>query len=651
MDYGNLHLGAVESSREYGLRLRIGEIINSTADQREEWLNALELHVQAISTEDNRQHARARIDGTQVAAWRDCLEFLSVNLTGLGNYDQQFEFVFEYSLPGTVHERPDILLLTDDAVVSFEFKMKASPQVDDDKDDVTQAIRYKEWLENHHDVTKRKELRVETYLVCTARNAAQGFMRGVPILTAANFQDAVSKLIKGRSPCSFTEEWLSSRKTEMPGMLQALGELYREHRLPYLSDVNEECVNSIRRCIREVARKEHRKVLIIIDGAPGSGKTAVGQSVVYKENEGGNANAVYLSGNGPLVEVIGYQINKASGSKHMAENAVQGMKEFKDYCFPSNSKPGRIPEQSILVFDEAQRAWDADKLNRGGITEPDGLLGVGDRIYDERGYAVIVALFGDGQAIYSGEETGLPLWEEALRRHKGWQCAASQISAENMPEIALAHAHDWCHLNDSLRSDFIDCHAWVESAIAKNSVDNMAARDELAKLNRTSMRITITRSAEAAKRQARIAAAGHPGWTYGIIISNHANQKCIQTAFPGWDIGFKGDNVVANGGYGQWFSGGCRDFNKACTVFGCQGLELDCPIVLFGGEFVRVNGAWETRLSERERGKYQNPDVIVENNIRVMLTRARKEMVLLVPDVPMLDETYQYFVDMGMETI
>ncbi len=53
---------------------------------------------------------------------------------------------------------------------------------------------------------------------------------------------------------------------------------------------------------------------------PGAGKTAVGQSVVYEENKGGKANAVYLS----LVEVLQYKINKAGNNEHMGENAIQG---------------------------------------------------------------------------------------------------------------------------------------------------------------------------------------------------------------------------------------------------------------------------------------------------------------------------------------
>ena len=82
----------------------------------------------------------------------------------------------------------------------------------------------------------------------------------------------------------------------------------REGRIPYISDVNKNCLSKVLGYIDD-ARKNQKKLLILINGVPGAGKTAVGQSIVYEENKNGEANAVYLSGNGPLVEVLQYQIN------------------------------------------------------------------------------------------------------------------------------------------------------------------------------------------------------------------------------------------------------------------------------------------------------------------------------------------------------
>ena len=55
--------------------------------------------------------------------------------------------------------------------------------------------------------------------------------------------------------------------------------------------------------------------------------------------------------------------------------------------------------------------------------------------------------------------------------------------------------------------------------------------------------------------------------------------------------------------------------------------------------------------SDVRKGNYEDPDTIVENNFRVLLTRARKELILLIPRDSVLDETYQYFIDMGMDEL
>ena len=82
---------------------------------------------------------------------------------------------------------------------------------------------------------------------------------------------------------------------------------------------------------------------------------------------------------------------------NMGENAIQGMKEFKTTYF---YKDTNVPEQSILIFDESQRAWDAEKLGRG-FTEPEGLFRVGERIYENRDYAVLIGLYGNDQVTIS----------------------------------------------------------------------------------------------------------------------------------------------------------------------------------------------------------------------------------------------------------
>ena len=643
----------IEPSKDYALKIKIKDIIAADKAQLDSWEKELRDYVNEIMGEDNASHDGDPVSKSQESVWINCFNFIASTLNGLDAEKQDFELIFEYSLPGTVHERPDILLVTDKKAISLEFKKKCAPQVDDNKDDVAQAIRYKEWLENHHKVTREKALEVKSYLVCTHKAAVSGSLRGIQILTKSDFLDAIDSELEGQLACSFINAWLSSIKTEMPDMLQAIEIMYRDGKIPYISDVNEKCLKKVLAYIED-AKKNHKKILILINGVPGAGKTAVGQSVVFEENQGGEANAVYLSGNGPLVEVLQYQINQVGHSEYMGENAIQGMKDFKSGYFSSPTRQNtKVPEQSILIFDEAQRAWDEEKLKRG-YSEPEGLFDVGERIYNERNYAVLIGLYGNGQVIYDGEETGLSLWRDALLRHRDWCVIASDGLSSELPGLGSRLIED----NDvflpiSLRADFIDCSKWVEQVINRNGSTPQGAKDELAELQKTSMRICVTRDMSKVHTRAREMDVDHPEWKYGMLISNFAEQSVVRRALPGWNIGWNGANVVTKGEYGPWFAGNCKLLSKACTVYGNQGLELDCPIVLFGGGYIRSRGQWVARgyPYDRQKNKFQDPETIVENNFRVLLTRARKEMILLIPEDPVLDETYQYFIEMGMDEL
>ena len=185
------------------------------------------------------------------------------------------------------------------------------------------------------------------------------------------------------------------------------------------------------------------------------------------------------------------------------------------------------------------------------------------------------------------------------------------------------------------------------------------AKKELEELQKTSMRICVTRDFDKIQERAKAIDEDHPEWKYGMLVSNFAEQDIIRKAMAGWTI--KGTkyhpaaNMVQNGQYGSWFAEKCCELEQACSVYGNQGLELDCPIVVFGGGYVRQNGKWLARGSRYDYDvrsqNYEDTDTIVENNFRVLLTRARKEMILLIPRDAIMDETYQYFVNMGMDEL
>ena len=177
-----------------------------------------------------------------------------------------------------------------------------------------------------------------------------------------------------------------------------------------------------------------------ITGVPGSGKTLAGLNVASNRSitESGD-HAVFLSGNGPLVKVLQealardkVRIEELAGKKMRIGEArtqtktfIQNIHHFRDEFIGTEN----APNERVVIFDEAQRAWDKHKTSRfmadrKGIdnfdhSEPDFLISVMDRIDD---WAVIVCLVGGGQEINTGE-AGLSEWFDVLKNYyPDWSC-------------------------------------------------------------------------------------------------------------------------------------------------------------------------------------------------------------------------------------
>ena len=80
-------------------------------------------------------------------------------------------------------------------------------------------------------------------------------------------------------------------------------------------------------------------------------------------------------------------------------------------------KSDKPPVEKVVVFDEAQRAWNADqnqKKNGLDVSEAETMLSIMDRHQD---WAVLIALVGGEQEIHNGE-AGLAEWGQNYPRRK-----------------------------------------------------------------------------------------------------------------------------------------------------------------------------------------------------------------------------------------
>jgi hypothetical protein len=302
------------------------------------------------------------------------------------------------------------------------------------------------------------------------------------------------------------------------------------------------------------------------------------------------------------------------------------------------------------------------KNGRPGFTqsEPDFLISCLDRHED---WAVVVCLVGGGQEINTGE-AGISEWLEAIQRsYPSWHVhLSSKLSDSEYAAANAMHAlstrskvsfNDDLHLSVSMRS----FRAEHVSAFVKKVLD--LESEEAAAIYRQFARrfpIVVTRSVPAARAWLRRQARGNE--RYGIVVSSQA-QRLKPHAI---DIRSPIDPV-------HWFLDDKDDVRSSyyledvATEFHVQGLELDWACVVWDADFRHQDGDWQHHSFVGKRWQHihkADRKAYLKNAYRVLLTRARQGMVIVVPEGSDIDPTrnqtyydgtYAYLRSIGLEEI
>jgi DUF2075 family protein len=387
--------------------------------------------------------------------------------------------------------------------------------------------------------------------------------------------------------------------------------------------------------LREIVRNSENnseRSLAFVSGVPGAGKTLVGLQFVYEESNQ-DSQAIFLSGNGPLVEVL----RDALKSKAFVSDLHAFIKSY--------GTTSKIPKQHIIVFDEAQRAWDASNmmLKKGvGYSEPELLVAIGERIPN---WTSLVGLIGHGQEIHTGEEGGIPGWFDAIESEHAisdWKVYTPPRFTKNFPNREVMECKE-LDLNHSLRSKQAEyLHDWVQFLLT----------GQLSEASRISQKIWIqnfpifiTRDLSEAKNYVTDRFNGEMSKRYGIIASSK------DRVLPKYGIknGFHETKQVKNA---KWYNsnlgepGSCCNMEEVVTEFGCQGLELDMAIVAWGNDFLWDGSSWQMRKM-RTRIPQQDPHQLRLNSYRVLLTRSREGVVIFIPPAVEFDQTEHAFLAAG----
>lgn len=602
----------------------------------------------------------------QVRAWDDSVPRLQSEVEEVRELREdagRYTAILEYELP-LESRRADAIFLLRDAVVVIELKGKSRPS----DADIDQAHAYARDLRCYHAECEHRQ--VHPLLVPTGARGDLGTRRGVRIC-GPDALDAVVGEFDATGPGAILDprRFLSGEAYRpLPTLVAAARELFERgtlRRIKRAAAATDDAVAAISAIVHEAACSKTRR-LVLLTGVPGAGKTLVGLRLVHAHfiddlavpRAGGKptAPAVFLSGNGPLVEVLQYELRSAGGG---GRAFVRGVKDYVRY---HSTASRRIPSEHVLVYDEAQRAYDQamvamkhPDMAHDAKSEPELFVEFAERIPD---WCVVVGLIGSGQEIHTGEEGGIPQWATAIAaspRSAEWVVHGPPALVEGFGGVSY-RSDQALSLDVSLRSHLsFRVHEFVAGLVAAEPVAMDALAGLARQLERDGHDLRVTRELETARTYLRDRYAENPDARFGIVASSR-DRDLYRFGIPN---DFQATRRMRNG---PWYGddeaapGGrsCRHLRECVTEFGAQGLELDAVLLAWGTDFRRKDGRWNTeRARSYQRGGPQvaNPWQLRANSYRVLLTRARDATVVYVPPLPELDETARFLLDAGFRPL
>jgi hypothetical protein len=620
----------------------------------------------------------------QVVAWENSIPSMQQEVGRVLDSDPQskeFSALLEYLMP-MESRRSDAIFLLNDRVLVLEYK--DYPRLD--WADIDQARYYLSTLKSYH--RECHDRKVDAVLVLMGGKMAMLDHSGVHVCGPQEVHKLVARLCSESAgqPIDLERFTAPDAYLPAPALLKGIREIIKEGRLVRVHRSvakTDEALSVVER-VAERSASLKRRSIVLLSGAPGTGKTLVGIRAAVSDKIGtlalpraGQPNsqaAIFLTGNAPLVSVLKHEFKKHQVD---AKALVRNVREYVDYY----SNPKRIPPQHFMVFDEAQRAWDAQKVRESqekkakkdakkgkmakttedssARSEPEMFVWFSERVPE---WCTVLGLIGGGQEIHSGEEGGVKQWADAIKASPdsgSWDIYGPMAYAHLFDEAGLGSQYKVegaLFLDRSIRfSGAVHLHEWVSGLVDEGLPDDRL-KELAANCKESGVVMRVTRDLEVAKRYLWGRFIKDAEARFGLMISSR--DKCLGAY-----------GVPQIGKYlpiGEWYvedeinPNSCRRLREAITQFEAQGLELDAALVCWGNDFAWTDSKsqgtenhWDISMGKKwkKNSIIRDPLSLRRNTYRVLLTRGRQGSVIFVPPQADLDETYTKLVAAGCETL
>ncbi len=478
------------------------------------------------------------------------------------------------------------------------------------------------------------------------------------------------------------DDWINSLYMPTPTIIEAAQALYLGHNVEDISrnDASAKNLNQTSKAINKIidySKTHNRKSICFITGVPGAGKTLAGLNIaVERQKIAEDEHAVFLSGNGPLVDVLQEalarddakrnHISRKEASRKVKE-FIQIIHHFRDDAISVDTPP----VEKVAIFDEAQRAWDEQNLTDFmkkkkhiedfNMSEPEFLISILNRHND---WATIICLIGGGQEINKGESAGIYGWFDSLRNnYPNWDIYVS----DKITDDEYSKGHNFAEMTKNMNVNIIeDLHLAVSlRSFRSENVSNFVkalldvdidTAKRLYEQFNNDYPVFVTRNLHKAKLWVRSQAKGSQ--RYGLTASSGAKR------LRKYGIWVQNKIEATN-----WFLNGKNDvrssfhLEETATEFDIQGLELDWTIVCWDADLRFENGDFKHLKfvgTKWQNIKSADNILYLKNAYRVLLTRARQGFVIFVPTGDETDMTakpeyydgiYRYLKSVGIKEL
>ncbi len=597
------------------------------------------------------------LEPAQKAAWK----YQIAHLAAVGAALPKAAIYFEFAIP-RMGRRADAVIVVGGLIFVLEYKVGAR---DFARHAIEQVHGYALDLKSFHETSHDK--RIIPILVATEAPpqpltlgfAADGVASPIN-LSAGDVIPTIRQMIAVHSGPEFVaSEWAAGGYRPTPTIIEAAQALFRGHEVDEISrsEAGAENLTRTADAISKIIADAHagnRKSIIFVTGVPGAGKTLAGLNIACSRmGRSDGEDATFLSGNGPLVEVLREALKRDLHRRQKApdpgdpearhligrspDKFIQNVHHFRDQ-YSENSD---VPSEHVVVFDEAQRAWNRDETARfmrekRGLadfdqSEPEYLLSVMDR---HSNWCTVVCLVGEGQEINRGE-AGISAWVAAAASGglSEWSVHAPPQLLQNGSSLdrqmqwllskSAAQLDPALHLSVSVRSFRAETVSAYVAALLADDPDT--ARSRLPAFGR----FPLVRTRDLATARAWLRAQKRGGERTGLLASSNAIR-----------LKPEGIHVKSKVDVASWFLNAGADIRAsnaledAATEFDVQGLELDWTCVAWDLNLIRTDTGWTPRRfrgTAWEAVNDSSKQTYVINSYRVLLTRARQGMVIFVP--------------------